>query len=235
MTCDQSPSTPAGIDCASSIALGIIDRFSFLPFKGRLPEQDDDKEEVERSFWLSFLSLFLFLLHENDEGEVVIIVFAFLRLHLRRRLFLASFVPTRTVGVVEPRKEDECDMTDKQDQLDYLFLVRRAHKFFPLSLSLLLFFFFFSMKKAARGCLDCYRIRADALSQISLRIGLLLSPGSERRKRISLDRFEVLRRRKRREEKQQTLFLHFYNKNLNNNLSRAASARGRYITIIISS
>ena len=128
-------------------------------------------------------------------------------------------------------------MTDKQDQLDYLFLVRRAHKFFPLSLSLLLFFFFFffSMKKAARGCLDCYRIRADALSQISLRIGLLLSPGSERRKRISLDRFEVLRRRKRREEKQQTLFLHFYNKNLNNNLSRAASARGRYITIIISS
>ena len=111
---------------------------------------------------------------------------------------------------------------------------RRAHKFFPLSLSLL-FFFFFSMKKAARGCLDCYRIRADALSQISLRIGLLLSPGSERRKRISLDRFEVLRRRKRREEKQQTLFLHFYNKNLNNNLSRAASARGRYITIIISS
>ena len=128
-------------------------------------------------------------------------------------------------------------MTDKQDQLDYLFLVRRAHKFFPLSLSLLLFFFFFffSMKKAARGCLDCYRIRADALSQISLRIGLLLSPGCERRKRISLDRFEVLRRRKRREEKQQTLFLHFYNKNLNNNLSRAASARGRYITIIISS
>ena len=235
MTCDQSPSTPAGIDCASSIALGIIDRFSFLPFKGRLPEQDDDKEEVERSFWLSFLSLFLFLLHENDEGGVAIIVFAFLRLHLRRRLFLASFVPTRTVGVVEPRKEDECDMTDKQDQLDYLFLVRRAHKFFPLSLSLLLFFFFFSMKKAARGCLDCYRIRADALSQISLRIGLLLSPGSERRKRISLDRFEVLRRRKRREEKQQTLFLHFYNKNLNNNLSRAASARGRYITIIISS
>jgi len=235
VTCDQSPSTPAGIDCASSIALGIIDRFSFLPFKGRLPEQDDDKEEVERSFWLSFLSLFLFLLHENDEGGVAIIVFAFLRLHLRRRLFLASFVPTRTVGVVEPRKEDECDMTDKQDQLDYLFLVRRAHKFFPLSLSLLLFFFFFSMKKAARGCLDCYRIRADALSQISLRIGLLLSPGSERRKRISLDRFEVLRRRKRREEKQQTLFLHFYNKNLNNNLSRAASARGRYITIIISS
>lgn len=124
------------MDCASSIALGIIDRFSFLPFKGRLPEQDDDKEEVERSFWLSFLSLFLFLLHENDEGEVVIIVFAFLRLHLRRRLFLASFVPTRTVGVVVPRKEDECDMTDKQDQLDYLFLVRRAHKFFPLSLSL---------------------------------------------------------------------------------------------------
>jgi hypothetical protein len=123
-------------------------------------------------------------------------------------------------------------MTDKQDQLDYLYL--DAHKFFPLSLSLL-FFFFFSMKKAARGCLDCYRIRADALSQISLRIGLLLSPGSERRKRISLDRFEVLRRRKRREEKQQTLFLHFYNKNLNNNLSRAASARGRYITIIISS
>jgi hypothetical protein len=102
VTCDQSPSTPAGIDCASSIALGIIDRFSFLPFKGRLPEQDDDKEEVERSFWLSFLSLFLFLLHENDEGEVVIIVFAFLRLHLRRRLFLASFVPTRTVGVVVP-------------------------------------------------------------------------------------------------------------------------------------
>jgi hypothetical protein len=123
-------------------------------------------------------------------------------------------------------------MTDKQDQLDYLYL--DAHKFFPLSLSLL-FFFFFSMKKAARGCLDCYRVRADALSQISLRIGLLLSPGSERRKRISLDRFEVLRRRKRREEKQQTLFLHFYNKNLNNNLSRAASARGRYITIIISS
>ena len=136
MTCDQSPSTPAGIDCASSIALGIIDRFSFLPFKGRLPEQDDDKEEVERSFWLSFLSLFLFLLHENDEGGVAIIVFAFLRLDLRRRLFLASFVPTRTVGVVEPRKEDECDMTDKQDQLDYLYL--DAHKFFPLSLSPLL-------------------------------------------------------------------------------------------------
>jgi hypothetical protein len=86
-------------------------------------------------------------------------------------------------------------MTDKQDQLDYLYLVRRAHKFFPLSLSLL-FFFFFSMKKAARGCLDCYRIRADALSQISLRIGLLLSPGSERRKRISLDRFEVLKKKK---------------------------------------
>lgn len=77
-------------------------------------------------------------------------------------------------------------MTDKQDQLDYLYL--DAHKFFPLSLSLL-FFFFFSMKKAARGCLDCYRVRADALSQISLRIGLLYSPGSERRKRISLDRF----------------------------------------------
>lgn len=124
------------MDCASSIALGIIDRFSFLPFKGRLPEQDDDKEEVERSFWLSFLSLFLFLLHENDEGGVVIIVFAFLRLHLRRRLFLASFVPTRTVGVVEPRKEDECDMTDKQDQLDYLYLVdARTNSSLSLSLS----------------------------------------------------------------------------------------------------
>jgi hypothetical protein len=122
-------------------------------------------------------------------------------------------------------------MTDKQDQLDYLYL--DAHKFFPLSLSLL-FFFFFSMKKAARGCLDCYRIRADALSQISLRIGLLLSPGSERRKRISLDRFEVLKKKKKKKRKT-TLFLHFYNKNLNNNLSRAASARGRYITIIISS
>ena len=122
--------------------------------------------------------------------------------------------------------------------LFYLFLVRRAHKFFPLSLSLLLFFFFFSMKKAARGCLDCYRISADALSQISLRIGLLLSPGSERRKRISLDRFEVLKKKRRKEEKKKNnkqLFLHFYNKNLNNNLSRAASARGRYITIIISS
>lgn len=90
-------------------------------------------------------------------------------------------------------------MTDKQDQLDYLYL--DAHKFFPLSLSLL-FFFFFSMKKAARGCLDCYRVRADALSQISLRIGLLLSPGCERRKRISLDRFEVLKKRRRKEEKQ---------------------------------
>jgi hypothetical protein len=90
------------------------------------------------------------------------------------------------------------------------------------------------MKKAARGCLDCYRVRADALSQISLRIGLLLSPGSERRKRISLDRFEVLKKKKKKKRKT-TLFLHFYNKNLNNNLSRAASARGRYITIIISS
>jgi len=92
------------------------------------------------------------------------------------------------------------------------------------------------MKKTARGCLDCYRIRADALSQISLRIGLLLSPGSERRKRISLDRFEVLKKKRRKEkkEKQQTLFLHFFIF-ATTTLSRAASTRGRYITIIISS
>ena len=124
---------------------------------------------------------------------------------------------------------------EQADQLDYLYLDAGTNSSLSLSLSLL-FFVFFSMKKTARGCLDCYRIRADALSQISLRIGLLLSPGSERRKRISLDRFEVLKKKRRKEkkEKQQTLFLHFFIF-ATTTLSRAASTRGRYITIIISS
>lgn len=94
---------------------------------------------------------------------------------------------------------------DGQTRPTGLFVFRRAHKFFPLSLSLsLLFFLFFSMKKTVRGCLDCYRIRADALSQISLRIGLLLSPGCERRKRISLDRFEVLKKKKKKKKRRKT-------------------------------
>ena len=122
---------------------------------------------------------------------------------------------------------------EQADQLDYLYLDARTNSSLSLSLSLL-FFVFFSMKKTARGCLDCYRIRADALSQISLRIGLLLSPGSERRKRISLDRFEVLKKKKRKEKKKKTLFLHFFIF-ATTTLSRAASTRGRYITIIISS
>ena len=118
-------------------------------------------------------------------------------------------------------------MTDKQDQLDYLFLVRRAHKFFPLSLSLLFFFFFFSMKKAARGCLDCYRVRADALSQISLRIGLLLSPGSERRKRISLDRFEVLKKKKKKKKRKTTnTFSSFLQQKLEQQLEQSSKRTG---------
>jgi len=81
------------------------------------------------------------------------------------------------------------------------------------------------MKKAARGCLDCYRVRADALSQISLRIGLLLSPGCERRKRISLDRFEVLKKKKKKKRKTtNTLFLH--KKKLEQQLEQSSKRTG---------
>jgi hypothetical protein len=76
----------------------MIDRFSFPPFKGLLPEHDDDKEELERSFW----SLFLFLLHESKEEFVIVAGFAFLRLHLRWRLVLANFDATRVVAPVAP-------------------------------------------------------------------------------------------------------------------------------------
>jgi len=114
---------------------------------------------------------------------------------------------------------------DGQTRPTGLFVFRRAHKFFPLSLSLLFFFFFFSMKKTARGCLECYRIRADALSQISLRIGLLLSPGCERRKRISLDRFEVLKKKKKKKRKTtNTLFLH--KKKLEQQLEQSSKRTG---------
>ena len=78
----------------------MIDRFAFLPFKGLLPEQDDDKEELERSFWL--LLLLLFLLHESKEEFVIVAGFAFLRLHLRWRLVLANFDATRAVAPVAP-------------------------------------------------------------------------------------------------------------------------------------
>jgi hypothetical protein len=77
----------------------MIDRFSFLPIKGLLPEHDDDKEELERSFWLL---LFLFLSHESKEEFVIVAGFAFLRLHLRWRLVLANFDATRAVAPVAP-------------------------------------------------------------------------------------------------------------------------------------
>ena len=114
---------------------------------------------------------------------------------------------------------------DGQTRPTGLFVFRRAHKFFPLSLSLL-FFFFFSMKKAARGCLDCYLIRADALSQISLRIGLLLSPGSERRKRISLDRFEVLKKKKKKKRKTTNTFSSFLQQKLEQQLEQSSKRTG---------
>jgi|TARA_B100000405_G_scaffold230957_1_gene165258 hypothetical protein len=57
------------------------------------------------------LLLLLLLLPEDEEG--VIEIFALRRLHLRRRLFLANFDATRTVGLVVPRKEEEDDMTPK--------------------------------------------------------------------------------------------------------------------------
>lgn len=125
-------------------------------------------------------------------------------------------------------------MTDKQDQLDYLYLDARTNSSLSLSLSLL-FFVFFSMKKTARGCLDCYRIRADALSQISLRIGLLLSPGCERRKRISLDRFEVLKK-KRRKEKQQTHFFfifHFCKNNFEQSSKHTGAVHHNHHLILV--
>ena len=125
---------------------------------------------------------------------------------------------------------------DGQTRPTGLFVFRRAHKFFPLSLSLsLLFFLFFSMKKTVRGCLDCYRIRADALSQISLRIGLLLSPGCERRKRISLDRFEVLKK-KRRKEKQQTHFFfifHFCKNNFEQSSKHTGAVHHNHHLILV--
>jgi uncharacterized radical SAM superfamily protein len=82
------------------------------------------------------------------------------------------------------------------------------------------------MKKAARGRLDCYRIRADALSQISLRIGLLLSPGSERRKRISLDRFEVLKKKKKRKRKTTNTFSSFLQQKLEQQLEQSSKRTG---------
>ena len=127
---------------------------------------------------------------------------------------------------------------EQADQLDYLYLDAGTNSSLSLSLSLL-FFVFFSMKKTARGCLDCYRIRADALSQISLRIGLLLSPGSERRKRISLDRFEVLKKKKRKEKKKRkttntfSSFFHFCNNNFEQSSKHTGAVHHNHHLILV--